>query len=90
MVCAIDPQDLFHRQTKPRYATCAAIEALRRQRYIRKQIADEICGFTTTVSRVLRRRELNSLKALKPTEPLRRYERKRPGEVIHLDICKLV
>ena len=70
-------------------ATCAAIEALRRQRYIGKQIANEIGVSPATVSRVLRRRGLNSLKALEPAEPLRRYEREHPGELIHLDIKKL-
>jgi len=41
------------------------------------------------VSRILRRLGLNLLKALEPAEPLRRYERERPGELIHLDIKKL-
>ena len=41
-----------------------------------------------TVSRVLRRLGLNKLSALQP-EPVRRYERERAGELIHLDIKKL-
>ena len=41
-----------------------------------------------TVSRVLRLR-LNSLKAPEPAEPVRRYERANPGELIHIDIKKL-
>ena len=32
---------------------------------------------------------LNKLSALEPAEPVRRYERERPGEMIHLDIKKL-
>ena len=32
---------------------------------------------------------VNRLKALDPAEPVRRYERDRPGELIHIDIKKL-
>jgi hypothetical protein len=39
--------------------------------------------------RILRRLGLSRLAALEPTEPIRRYERKHPGELIHLDIKKL-
>jgi transposase InsO family protein len=70
-------------------ATCAAIEASRRQRHTGKQIAGEVGVSPATVSRVLRRLGLNSLKALEPAEPVRRYERAHPGEMIHLDIKKL-
>jgi transposase InsO family protein len=70
-------------------ATCAAIEVLRRQRYTGAQIAAEVDVSPATVSRVLRRRGLNKLSTLEPAEPLRRYERERPGELIHLDIKKL-
>jgi transposase InsO family protein len=74
-------------QTAP--ATCAAVEVLRRQRYTGKQIARELEVSPATVSRILRRLGLNSLKALEPAEPLRRYEREHPGELIHIDIKKL-
>jgi len=74
-------------QTAP--ATCAAIEALRRQRHTGKQIAAEVGVSPATVSRVLRRLGLNRLSALEPAEPVRRYERERPGELIHIDIKKL-
>ena len=33
----------------------------------------------------LRRLGLNKLSALEPAEPVRRYEREHPGELIHLD-----
>src|SRR5580704_19585758 len=49
-------------QTAP--ATCAAIDAMRRQRHTGKQIAGEVGVSPATVSRVLRRLGLNSLKAL--------------------------
>ena len=32
---------------------------------------------------------LNKLSALEPAEPIRRYERDNPGELIHIDIKKL-
>jgi transposase InsO family protein len=70
-------------------ATCDAVEALRRQRYTGQQIAHELGISAATVSRILRRRGLNRLKALEPAEPVRRYEREKPGELIHLDIKKL-
>ena len=74
-------------QTAP--ATAAAIEALRRQRYTGKQIAAEVGVSAATVSRILRRLGLNRLSALEPAEPIRRYEREKPGELIHIDIKKL-
>ena len=74
-------------QTVP--ATCAVIEALRRQRYTGKQIAAEVGVSPATVSRVLRRLGLNRIRDLEPAEPARRYERATPGEIIHFDIKKL-
>src|SRR6516164_392916 len=74
-------------QTAP--ATAAAIEALRRQRFTGKQIAAELGVSPATVSRTLRRLGLNRLSALEPAEPVRRYERAHPGELLHLDIKKL-
>jgi transposase InsO family protein len=65
------------------------IERLRRQRWTGKQIAAETGVSPATVSRVLRRLGLNKLSALEPAEPIRRYEREKPGELIHLDIKKL-
>jgi transposase InsO family protein len=65
------------------------IEALRRQRMTGKQIAKEVDVSAATVSRVLRRLGLSTLKALEPAEPVRRYEREQPGELIHIDIKKL-
>src|SRR5919201_3971319 len=70
-------------------ATCAAVEALRRQRYSGGQIAAELAISPATVSRILRRLGLNRLSALEPAEPARRYERDKPGELIHIDIKKL-
>jgi transposase InsO family protein len=79
-----------HRVYRPTPATVVAqVEALRRQRYTGKQIAIELAISPATVSRILRRLELNNLAALEPAEPVRRYEREHPGELIHIDIKKL-
>jgi hypothetical protein len=44
---------------------------------------------TSTVSAVLLRIGLGRLSRLEPPEPVRRYERSRPGELIHIDVKKL-
>jgi transposase InsO family protein len=76
------------RQPTPQ-ATVDRIEALRRQRLTGKAIAAETGVSAATVSRVLERLGLNRLSALEPAEPPRRYQRERPGELIHIDIKKL-
>lgn len=65
------------------------VEALRRQRFTGKQIAAELAVSPATVSRVLRRLGLNRMRDLEPVEPVRRFERAHPGEMIHIDIKKL-
>jgi transposase InsO family protein len=87
---------LHDRSSRPRSpesqtprVTCDRVEALRRQRYTGTQIAAEVGVSPATVCRILKRRGLNKLCALEPAEPIRRYERERPGELIHLDIKKL-
>jgi transposase InsO family protein len=65
------------------------IESLRRQRLPGKEIAATVGVSAATVSRVLKRLGLSKLSALEPAEPPRRYERERPGEMIHIDIKKL-
>jgi transposase InsO family protein len=76
------------RQPTPQ-AVIDRIETLRRQRLTGKAIAGETGVSTATVSRVLKRLGLNRLRALEPVEPPRRYQRDRPGELIHIDIKKL-
>ena len=90
------PQGLQDRSSRPhrlRQPTpepvVKRIEALRRERRTGQQIAAEVGVSPATVSRVLRRLGLNTLKALEPAEPVRRYERKAPGELLHIDIKKL-
>ena len=70
-------------------AVCATVEALRRQRHTGQQIAAEVGVSAATISRILKRLGLNRLSALEPAEPVRRYERAAPGEIIHIDIKKL-
>jgi transposase len=67
-------------QTPP--ATCATVEALRRQRHTAKQISAEVGVSPATVSRILRRLGLNRVRDVEPAEPVRRYERATPGEMI--------
>lgn len=79
-----------HRLRKPTPpAIVGQVEALRRQRRTGKQIAAELCLSPATVSRILKRLGLNRIASLEPAEPVRRYERAKPGEMIHIDIKKL-
>ena len=79
-----------HRLNRPTPEPIVAqIEALRRQRWTGGQIAAEAGVSPATVSRMLKRLGLNRIAALEPAEPVRRYEREKPGELIHIDIKKL-
>jgi transposase InsO family protein len=62
---------------------------LRRQRLPGEQIARETKVSPATVSRVLSAAGLSKIKDLEPAEPVVRYEREYPGELIHIDIKKL-
>jgi transposase InsO family protein len=67
----------------------AAIERLRRQRRTGPQIARELAVPRSTVGVVLRRLGLGRLSALETKPKIIRYERDKPGELIHIDIKKL-
>jgi transposase InsO family protein len=67
-----------------------AIEALRRLRMTAAEIAEVLGIALSTVSRWLKRIGLGKRSRLTPPEPPNRYERKRPGELLHVDIKKLV
>ena len=69
--------------------TIAAIERLRRERLSGPAIARQLDLPRSTVGAVLRRLGLGRLAALDPKPPVVRYERERPGELIHLDTKKL-
>jgi transposase InsO family protein len=62
---------------------------LRRRRQTGPQISVRVGLSTATVARILARSGLSRLKSLEPKEPLVRYQRERPGELIHVDIKKL-
>ena len=66
-----------------------AIEALRRLRMTASEIAECLCMALSTVSRWLKRIGLGRLSRLDPPEPPNRYERKRAGELVHVDVKKL-
>jgi transposase InsO family protein len=70
-------------------ATCEAVETLRRECRTQAAISTELGLSQATVSRILKRRGLSLLSAIEPAAPRPRYERKTPGEIIHIDIKKL-
>ncbi len=87
---------LFDRSSAPRRVhnvtppeRVEAIAALRRLRLTGPGIAETLEMATSTVSAVLRRIGLSRLSRLEPAEPIRRHERRRPGELIHIDVKKL-
>ena len=67
----------------------AAIEALRRLWMTADEIAECLGMALSTVSRWLKRIGLGKRSRLEPPEPPNRYERKRPGELVHVDVKKL-
>jgi transposase InsO family protein len=66
-----------------------AIAALRRLRMTAAEIALCLAMALSTVSAVLTRIGLGKLSRLEPQEPPNRYERRHPGELIHIDVKKL-
>ena len=66
-----------------------AIAALRKLALTGPEIAELLEMATSTVSAVLKRIGLGKLSRLEPKEPPRRYEKQRPGELIHIDVKKL-
>jgi transposase InsO family protein len=87
---------LADRSSRPKRLRCPTspavvhqVIALRRRRLSGSHIAKTLGISPATVSRILTAAGLSRLKALEPAEPVRRYERQHPGELIHLDIKKL-
>jgi transposase InsO family protein len=66
-----------------------AIAALRRLRMTAAEIAEVLGLALSTVSAWLARIGLGKRSRLEPPEPPNRYERSRPGELIHVDVKKL-
>jgi transposase InsO family protein len=67
----------------------AEIELLRRQRLSGPAIARQLGMRVSTVGGILRRLGLGKLTALEPRSPVVRYERARPGALLHIDTKKL-
>jgi transposase InsO family protein len=67
----------------------AVIAALRRLRMTGAEIAETLAMPASTVSGILTRIGLGKLWRLEPLEPANRYEKKRPGELVHIDVKKL-
>src|SRR3954467_9349028 len=65
------------------------IAALRRLRMTAAEIAEALSMALSTVSAVLARIGLGKLSRLEPPEPPNRYERRHPGELLHIDVKKL-
>ena len=66
-----------------------AIALLRRERLTGWEIAERLGMPLSTVSTVLARIGLGRLSRLEPPEPPNRYQRERPGELVHIDVKKL-
>src|ERR1700716_728971 len=66
------------------------IEHLRRQRWTGVRIAHRLGLSQATGSRVLRRLKLNRIRHIEPQLPPNRYEHAAPGDLLHLDIKRLV
>ncbi len=87
---------LVDRSSRPRTSPSAltldevcCVLYLRHTRMTAARIAASLELPRSTVARVLKRQGLNRLKSLEPQEPPRRYTRRHPGELLHLDVKKL-
>jgi transposase InsO family protein len=79
------PRSIPHRTSERRIE---AITALRRLRFTGPEIAEVLGMALSTVSGILTRIGMGKLGRL-GLEPAQRYERERPGELIHIDVKKL-
>ena len=77
---------------RPTRTPAERVEAIRKLRLLRltaAEIAELLSMALATVSRWLKRIGLGKRSRLEPPEPPNRYERSRPGELVHVDIKKL-
>jgi transposase InsO family protein len=85
-----DRPSVPHRQpTRTSEGRVQAIAALRRLRMTGAQVAELLAMPLSTVSGILQRIGLGKLSRLEPPEPPNRYQRRHPGELIHIDVKKL-
>jgi transposase InsO family protein len=80
------PGSIPHRTPEERVQ---AIAVLRRERLTGWEIAERLGMPASTVSTILARIGLGRLSRLEPPEPANRYQRERPGELVHIDVKKL-
>jgi transposase InsO family protein len=87
---------LLDRSSRPRrspsrlsHGRVEAIEWLRRVRMSAAEIGEVLGLPRSTVSLWLKRLGLGKRSRLEPPEPPNRYERRHPGELVHVDIKKL-
>lgn len=66
------------------------VETLRRERWTGVRIAQQTGLSRSTVSRILARARLSRMPDLEPPVPVQRYEHAHPGDLLHLDIKRLV
>ena len=66
-----------------------AVEAMRRKRMPFWKIAAKVGLSRATAARIGKARGLSLLSALEPEEPVIRYEKEAPGDMIHIDIKRL-
>ena len=78
----------LRRPTSPEQV--AQVEALRRERWTGARIAQQTGLSRATVSRILARAKLSRVRDLEPQPPVQRYEHAAPGDLLHLDIKRLV
>ncbi len=78
----------LYRPTPPEET--ARVEALRRERWTGQRIAQHTGLSRATVSRVLRRLKLSRMRDLDPRPVYPRYEHAAAGDLLHLDIKRLV
>jgi transposase InsO family protein len=83
------PSVAHHQPRKTPPDRVNAICALRRLHMTASEIAECLSMPLSTVSAVLLREGLGKRSRLAPLEPANRYERRRPGELVHIDIKKL-
>jgi transposase InsO family protein len=93
---AEDPGSLADRSSRPRRSPGRTpvewremILLLRRTLMTGPQIARDLKRPRSTVARVLKRAGLERLKKLEAKEPENRYQHRRPGDLVHLDVKKL-
>jgi transposase InsO family protein len=79
----------LHSPTQLRGSTVQAMRALRKLRMTAAQIAEILSLALSTVSLWLKRIGLGKRSRLEPPEAPNRYERRRPGELVHVDIKQL-